>query len=454
MHQNKLFSRTRIRLTLWYAGAIGILLSAFGLGVYAAIAYVYELAVDREIESMASTLHDSLESILVSPGLMEPEIQRFFPDFCTEEDCSTLRAARSHHLVSPIEQGNYYLRLLDFSGQVVAVAGIVPQDSTPQAEAWQTLTNEEGDRYHQFTTVIHTEDGADWGYLQVGRNLQDLDNYLSAARWVLMLGLLVSLLLVGLISWGLASLAMQPVYQSYRQIQQFTEDAAHELQTPLAALQAAIESTLRLKTPTQAQALDTLQIVDRQNRRLSQLVKDLLFLSRMKQRAVPYEVQPCCLQDLIDDVEEELAVLALANGVKLIEEIRATEPLSVIANEAQLYRAIYNIASNAIRYTPSGGRVTISLDRIPPHAVIQIRDTGIGIAPEHQQRIFDRFYRVGSDRSRRTGGSGLGLAIAREILRTHNGRIQVQSELGRGSTFTVRLALTSSKAKQSPRTSY
>ena len=430
MHQNKLFSRTRIRLALWYAGVIGIVLGAFGFGVYAALAYVYERAVDREIESLAATLHDSLESILVSPGRTEPEIERFFPDFCTEEDCSTLRAARSHHLVSPIAQGNYYLRLLDFSGDVVAVAGIVPQDSTPQAEEWHTLTDTEGDRYHQFTTIIHTQTGADWGYLQVGRNLHDLDSYLSAARWVLMLGF---------ISWGLASLAMQPVYQSYRQIQQFTEDAAHELQTPLAALQASIESTLRVETPTLNQTLDTLHAVDRQNRRLSHLVKDLLFLSRMKQRAVPHGCQPCCLQDLIDDVEEELAVLAVANGVKLVKEIRATEPLSVVGNEAQLYRAIYNIASNAIRYTPEGGRVTISLDRIPPHAFIQIRDTGIGIAPEHQPRIFDRFYRVESDRSRRTGGSGLGLAIAREILRTHNGRIQVQSKLGCGSTFTVRL---------------
>ena len=439
MHQNKLFSRTRIRLALWYAGVIGIVLGAFGFGVYAALAYVYERAVDREIESLAATLHDSLESILVSPGRTEPEIERFFPDFCTEEDCSTLRAARSHHLVSPIAQGNYYLRLLDFSGDVVAVAGIVPQDSTPQAEEWHTLTDTEGDRYHQFTTIIHTQTGADWGYLQVGRNLHDLDSYLSAARWVLMLGLLLSLLLVGFISWGLASLAMQPVYQSYRQIQQFTEDAAHELQTPLAALQASIESTLRVETPTLNQTLDTLHAVDRQNRRLSHLVKDLLFLSRMKQRAVPHGCQPCCLQDLIDDVEEELAVLAVANGVKLVKEIRATEPLSVVGNEAQLYRAIYNIASNAIRYTPEGGRVTISLDRIPPHAFIQIRDTGIGIAPEHQPRIFDRFYRVESDRSRRTGGSGLGLAIAREILRTHNGRIQVQSKLGCGSTFTVRL---------------
>ena len=440
MHQNKLFSRTRIRLALGYAGVIGIVLGAFGVGVYAAIAYVYERAVDREIESLAATLHDSLESILISPGLTEPEIERLFPDFCTrEEDCSTLRTIRSHHLVSPIAQGNYYLRLLDISGDVVAVAGIVPQDSTPQAEEWHTLTDTEGDRYHQFTTIIHTQTGADWGYLQVGRNLHDLDSYLSAARWVLMLGLLLSLLLVGFISWGLASLAMQPVYQSYRQIQQFTEDAAHELQTPLAALQASIESTLRVETPTLNQTLDTLHTVDRQNRRLSHLVKDLLFLSRMKQQTAPFDSQSCCLQDLIDDVEEELAVLALANGVKLLKEIRATEPLSVMGNEAQLYRAIYNIASNAIRYTPQGGRVTLCLDRIPPHAIIKIRDTGIGIAPEHQPHIFDRFYRVESDRSRRTGGSGLGLAIAQEILRTHNGRIQVQSELGCGSTFTVRL---------------
>jgi signal transduction histidine kinase len=96
---------------------------------------------------------------------------------------------------------------------------------------------------------------------------------------------------------------------------------------------------------------------------------------------------------------------------------------------------------NAIQYTPSGGRVTVILDCSGRSALIQVRDTGIGIAPEQQQRIFDRFYRVSSDRSRASGGSGLGLAIAMAIVQAHDGSLEVQSELGQGSTFTVRLSL-------------
>ena len=133
--------------------------------------------------------------------------------------------------------------------------------------------------------------------------------------------------------------------------------------------------------------------------------------------------------------------MAIATGVTLTSDIRLHEPLTVVGDEEQLYRLVSNLIVNAIGYTPPGGQVTVILNRSDHFALIQIQDTGIGIAKLEHKRIFDRFYRVSSDRSRGTGGSGLGLAIAMAITKAHNGSLQVQSELGKGSTFTIRLPL-------------
>ncbi len=120
-----------------------------------------------------------------------------------------------------------------------------------------------------------------------------------------------------------------------------------------------------------------------------------------------------------------------------------------MGDEEQLYRLVSNLIINAIQYTLAGGKVAAILERSEHHALIKIQDTGIGIAAKEQKRIFARFYRVNSDRSRASGGSGLGLAIAQAIVQGHHGSLQVQSELGKGSTFIIRLPLkvTSSKSE-------
>ncbi|MBW4637488.1 MAG: two-component sensor histidine kinase, partial [Gloeocapsa sp. UFS-A4-WI-NPMV-4B04] len=240
-------------------------------------------------------------------------------------------------------------------------------------------------------------------------------------------------LLVGGSSWWLSGLAMQPIYQSYRQIQQFTADVAHELRTPLAATQATVESALRFNS-VEPETQDILHAIERQNKRLSELVADLLLLARMERQPLPIR-QQCCLNDIVSDLVEELATLALGASVELTADINVDKPLIVVGNEEQLYRLISNLIVNAIQYTPTGGQVTVILDQSDYHAVISIQDT----AKSEQSRIFERFYRVDSDRSRHSGGSGLGLAIAAVIVQAHAGSLQVQSELGKGSTFTIRL---------------
>lgn len=444
MQQNNLFGKTRIQITVWYTGAIGLILSFCGFGAYEAISHAHRVTLDREIESVAGTLHDSLELVLQKPGYLEPQVQRFLPNLC-EIDRPCRDPLSAGHILSAIHQGDYYVRLLNLSGKVVAVSGIPPfhLPPTPNPANWQILQDATGTRYRQISIDLHTNTLQNWGYLQLGRSLQEFDDYLTTVRWVLLLGLPIAWLGVGAASWGLAGLAMRPIYRSYSQIQQFTADAAHELRTPLAAIQATIESTLRLPHIDETETRNTLQTLERQNQRLAKLVKDLLLLSRMEQQTTPTQLVPCCLSDLLDDVEEELAALVLQAKVQLQIEKRVPTTLEVMGDAAQLYRLVYNLVSNAIEYTPRGGKVRIVLEKEPPHAVIQICDTGIGIAANHRDRIFDRFYRVNFDRARHSGvsqgGSGLGLAIAKAIVQLHNGKIDVDTQVGKGSCFTVRL---------------
>jgi two-component system OmpR family sensor kinase len=423
---------------------MGLILSVSGFGVYEAIAHAHKVAVDRELESVAGTLHDSIELKLNQPGRLEPIVEELVPNLCHREtSCMTEPSSSSRHILSAVNQGNYYVRFFDASGQLIAIAGVHSQ-GLPQVlnkERWQSLKDSKGNVYHQISLSLHTRDNRDWGYFQVGRSLKDFNDYLNKVKWILKLGLPTTLILVGVSSWWLAGLAMQPIYQSYKQIQQFTADAAHELRTPLAATQATVESARSIPDLDEKEVQDILDTIWRQNRRLIQLVADLLLLARLEQQAVPRRHQLCCLNDIVSDLVEEFTALAISKSVTLTSAIQVDNPLNVMGDEEQLYRLVSNLIINAIQYTPASGQVTVVLARSDNQALIHVQDTGIGIAPFEQTQIFDRFYRVNSDRSRHTGGSGLGLAIAKAIVQAHQGSLQVQSKLGKGSTFIIRLPL-------------
>ena len=441
MKHNRVFHTTRLRLAGLYAGTMGFILTLCAIGFYEAMAHSHVSELNHRIESVAGTLHDGLEASLQEPGELQPVVKKFIPSLCVVGTTCSYNSTALHYL-GVFQENGYYIRFTSLSGRLIADGGQIPNDLPIQIETepWQTLRASDGSRYRQLSLMLKTANQVPWGYMQVGRSLSDIDGHMVWVRWMLLIGLPTAMLLVVIASWWLAGQAMKPVYRSYCQMQQFTADAAHELRTPLAAIQANLESTLTPEA-TDADAWDTLRTVERQNTRLSRLVHDLLLLSRMDLQRFSVKQESCNLNDLVNDLVEEFSALALASNISLTADSQINTPITVLGSEEQLYRLVANLITNAIQYTSSGSKVIVHLKRDDHHALIQVEDTGIGIPPKEQARIFDRFYRVNSDRSRHTGGAGLGLAIAQAIAQAHQGNIQVKSELGKGSIFTVQLPL-------------
>lgn len=456
--QMRLFRRTRLQLAGWYAFVMGLILSLCGFFIYQTVIRAYSGSIDRELETVTETLHHAIELSLREPGRLELDVQNFMPDICLAGKPCLVQPVQKHkhtttpdgpHIPNGVYQSDYYIRFLDAAEKLVAYSGIwldLPMASS--SETQQTVTDSAGTRFHQITLSLHTSDNRLWGYLQVGRSLKDLDDRLAALQFALWIGLPITVILVGISSWWLAGVAMRPIYRSYQQMQQFTTDVAHELRTPLTSILATVDSTLRLPSLAEQEARDTLKIIERQAGRFFELVKDLLLLSRLEQHTLVSEPQLLCLNELIDDLIEEFSALTTAANLTLASDVRSYKRLCTIADEDQICRLISNLIINAIQYTPTGGCITLRLDSEERYAVIQVQDTGIGISLDKQDHIFDRFYRISSDRSRQTGGSGLGLAIAKVIAEAHSGSLSVYSKVGEGTTFTVRLPLTAATKHQ------
>lgn len=467
MNTHLLFRRSRTHLALWYAGVMAIILSLSGFSMYRFLIQSNWEAMEREIESIAGTLHDSLEPML--PASEEPTaiLRRILPELClADQPCNISPTLIQRHTTGISDRSTYYIRLFNDQGKLLAFSPSQIISELPQSlitTPWQTFKSSQGIRYHQFTIILHSHDVKNqthrhsnqpsWGYLQLGRNLEPFDAEVKRIKLILAIGLPIALILIAISSWWLSKLAMQPIYQSYQQQQQFTANAAHELRSPLASLLATVEAILRVPQANYEDTQIMLYKVEKQGRRLSNLIADLLLLSNLEQNSFPKKFQSCCLNDLVSDLTEEMSELATASDIHLTSQVPSME-IYVLGNESQLYRLVLNLISNAIQYTPAQGDVHISLEVYDHNAVIAVKDTGIGILKAEQNRIFDRFYRVEGDRSRKTGGTGLGLAIAQAIAKVHNGNIQVQSELGKGSIFTIRLALMTTCEKSAPTQCY
>jgi len=226
---------------------------------------------------------------------------------------------------------------------------------------------------------------------------------------------------------------LERVDRAHRALQSFTADASHELRTPLTHLRAQVQWAAA-EGRTDAEMREALAAMERGLDRTTKLVEELLLIARGENRQLALAHAPFDLAAVVEEVREITEAMALDKKL----EVRATPagPVQAIGDADRTRHVLLNLASNAVRYTPSGG-ITFATVRNGSEVGVSVRDTGPGIAPEHVERIFDRFFRIDQSRSRELGGTGLGLAIARLLAELQGGRIEVESTPGRGSTFTL-----------------
>jgi two-component system phosphate regulon sensor histidine kinase PhoR len=219
---------------------------------------------------------------------------------------------------------------------------------------------------------------------------------------------------------------------------EFVSNVSHELRTPIASVKAMVETLESGALEQPGLARNFLDRIHRQIDDMNELVEDLLELSRLESSQDQSETRPLSLRDVLQDVCGPFQDRAQAAGVRLNIEVEDGLP-HVSGEEQRLRRILTNLMDNALKFTPSGGAVTISAGVADQHLAVQVRDTGIGIAPEHLPHVFERFYKV--DRSRRDGGTGLGLSIVKHAVQSLGGDISIESGVGEGTTFTFTLPI-------------
>ncbi|HEU5303414.1 MAG TPA: ATP-binding protein [Gemmatimonadales bacterium] len=227
--------------------------------------------------------------------------------------------------------------------------------------------------------------------------------------------------------------------QSFASLRRFTADASHELKTPLMVLRAGVERAL-VHPGVPPEILQSLDETLAQINRMTEMVESLLTLARADEGRAPLALEPCDLRELVADVAETAGMLGETAGVTT-EHSLPDHPVLLAVDPHRIREMLFNMVTNAIKYTPQGGTVGLSLTEDGDAVLLSVRDTGIGIAPGDLPHIFERFWRADQARTR-TGdrpGVGLGLAITKWIVEAHGGSITVQSRPGRGSVFTVRL---------------
>jgi two-component system, OmpR family, sensor kinase len=367
----------------------------------------------------------------------------------------------------------------------------IPVPSSAFAAAWwgspdSYTTTLDGKRFRGMLSPIpgQTEPR---GFVLISHSLEDVDGALLRMRILLVAGNAFGLFLAVVVGWAIARSGLNPVEEitrtarSIAQSQEFgrrlkvgrsrdevgrlavtfnemlasldniitnqrrfVADASHELRSPLTSIRSNIEILRRTPDAPIEDRAEALDDVASEVDRMSRLISDLLLLARAD-AGHRIEMSKVPLDALAIDVHHQMS--AQVDGVAL--QLERAEPLVVHGNATWLKQLLLILVDNALKYTPRGGTVTLSVDREGDMAAIRVRDNGIGIAPESLPHIFERFYRADKARGRDEGGTGIGLAIAKWIAEEHGGRLAVQSEPGVGSVFSLHLprAGTASAAK-------
>jgi heavy metal sensor kinase len=464
----------RVRLTLWYGTALALILLTFSLILYTITARTLRDQVDESLQETATAAVRSLEQRGFLPLLDEESLLSQFPELA--------RIDKFFQIFSP-------------SGTITIRSPNIRQHDVPLSRhalevAFTGRTIFESAKYPnepplRMISVPIIYRGSLLYIIQVGTSLEGVEETLRRFLIVLLImaPLAVAVSLIG--GWFLAGRALRPVDSitvaaqriaagdltqrlttppspdeigrltdtfndmiarletSFSQIRQFSSDASHELRTPLTVMKGESELVLRRTRPVSeyvAVLESNLEEIDR----MSRIVDELLFLSRADLGQIKMESVPVHLETLMEDIQRQACLLGQERNVDVV--LGSVSPAVVLGDELRLRELLLNIVDNAVKYSYPGGKVEIHLRPDGQSVRIAVVDQGIGIPPEFHKQIFDRFFRTDVARAHTRKGTGLGLSICTWIVETHHGRIEVESEPGKGSTFTIILPLTSAQS--------
>jgi heavy metal sensor kinase len=477
------FRSLRFKLTLWYVLILGVLLISFSGFLYITLSRSLRRDVDDRLRSLAG---------LIAAESRSPSSQFGFGDIDQTLQASLgLRPAGKFIQVldesGKIGQRSDNLRNIQLPVSFAALRNAVR--GLPTYETYRPL----GIPPLRVVTFPVLEKGHIARIVQVASSLEDVEDALNTLLIILVVTVPLALLVASLGGQFLANQVLKPVghvtrtarlitsrnlnqsipvprgrdelkslvetfnemifrlSKSFDQIKQFTSDASHELKTPLTVLKGEMEVALRKERSPQ-DYVHVLRSNLEEINRMSRIVEDLLFLSKTDTGEIRLTKEEVNLTEIVRDVVAQLSLLAEVKDLHIITP-NHHEEIHLLADGLCMRQLVMNLIYNGIKYTEPGGFIQVALQTDAPAAVsagpdqrqasvkIIVSDSGIGISKEDQEKIFDRFYRADKARSRDQGGSGLGLSICKWIVQAHRGHIDVESDLGKGSVFTVTLPL-------------
>ena len=283
-------------------------------------------------------------------------------------------------------------------------------------------------------SMNHPNNDREFGYVRVSQSLEEFNQTVQKLDLGLGGGIIIAVILSSIGGIFLTYQSMQPIEESFQRLKQFTADASHELRSPLMAIKSNAAVALKYPEAMRPKDLEKFEAIASAVSQMSCLTEDLLLLAR-NDRVAPRKWDKVDLGSILADLVQLYQPQALTQQINL--KIELTKNLYLLGDASQLMRVFRNLIDNALHYTPPKGTVEVKTSLMRTQLIIEVRDTGIGIAPEHIERVFDRFWRADKSRSYWNSGSGLGLAISKAIVQNHGGSITVTSKLGVGSSFQV-----------------
>ncbi len=483
------FRSLRFKLTLWYVLILGVLLISFSTFLYFTLSKSLHRDVDNKLRSLAEFIASESSSPLSKFGFGNID-----------------QALETSMNLRPIGK---FIQVLDESGNIGRKSDTLKNVQLPISlntlkNASQGLITFEtnrsiGNTPLRIITFPVVENSHVTKIVQIASSLEEVEDALNTLFIILIITVPLALMVAILGGQFLAHKALKPVDnitqtarmitsqnlnqrinpprvkdeisrlietfnemisrldQSFRQIKQFSSDASHELKTPLTVLKGEVEVMLR-KERTSQEYQQTLKSNLEEINRMSQIVEDLLLLSKADTGQIRLNKEDINLTEILSEVVTQMDLLARSKKLHLSAS-NHYQDIHIFGDALRIRELFMNLIENGIKYTEEGGSIHITLQEEYPspaknqsdrlegeserYVKIVVSDTGIGIAEDDREKIFSRFFRVDKARSREQGGSGLGLSICKWIVEAHQGEIKVESELGKGSSFIVRLPLSS-----------